>query len=131
LKDKNLAQRICRAKAKANGCCINCLKPNDRASRTLCSVCQEKKRLYLKRQMDGVRATVFLAYGNKCACCAEWRHLFLGIDHVSPNSKEKGGWHLYRRLIKANFPEGYRLLCHNCNLGRYMNGGTCPHGNGI
>jgi hypothetical protein len=33
---------------------------------------------------------------------------------------------MYAYLIRNNFPEGYRVLCHNCNqsLGYF---GYCPH----
>ncbi len=24
-------------------------------------------------------------------------------------------------------PEGFQVLCWNCNLGKYYNGGVCPH----
>jgi hypothetical protein len=33
---------------------------------------------------------------------------------------------IYRWLISSGFPEGFRVLCHNCNqaIGLY---GFCPH----
>jgi hypothetical protein len=33
-------------------------------------------------------------------------------------------------LARNGFPDGYRVLCHNCNmaLGQY---GYCPHGNAV
>jgi hypothetical protein len=30
-------------------------------------------------------------------------------------------------LKKRGYPPGYRVLCFNCNRGRYLNGGVCPH----
>lgn len=37
---------------------------------------------------------------------------------------------LYRSLKRRGFPKDrFRLLCANCNLGRYLNGGVCPHHN--
>jgi hypothetical protein len=76
------------------------------------------------------RAIVLTHYGNKCACCGETHYEFLAIDHIngggSKQKREVYGSHLYEWLIKNNFPEGYRVLCHNCNtsLGHY---GYCPH----
>lgn len=34
---------------------------------------------------------------------------------------------IYRWLKDQGFPEGFRVLCHNCNQGRESNGGICPH----
>lgn len=72
-------------------------------------------------------------YGGKCACCGEARYEFMAIDHIDGG----GGKHrktihtksFYRWIIKNNFPEGFRILCHNCNqsLGLY---GYCPHEKG-
>ena len=80
------------------------------------------------------RDTVFSYYGNKCECCGESNTLFLTIDHIDGGGskhrreiKTSGGIGFYRWLIKNNFPEGFRVLCFNCNCGRSRNGGTCPH----
>ena len=78
------------------------------------------------------RQTVLEHYGERCACCGETTPQFLAIDHING-----GGAHhratlpsqnIYLWLIRNDFPDGYRLLCHNCNvsLGIY---GHCPHGN--
>lgn len=69
----------------------------------------------------------------QCKCCGENRLQFLCIDHTngggSAHRKKEfgGGGNINRWLIKNNFPEGFRVLCHNCNLslGFY---GYCPHG---
>jgi len=81
-----------------------------------------------------VRAKVTAAYGGSCACCGESEPLFLTIDHVENNGAEErrrmgsGGPHrLLLRLIRENYPSGYRVLCWNCNCGRAQNGGRCPH----
>ena len=66
---------------------------------------------------------------NNCACCGESHVEFLAIDHINGG----GGKHrkqinqpFFRWLNKSNYPEGFRVLCHNCNmaLGLY---GKCPH----
>jgi hypothetical protein len=71
------------------------------------------------------------AYGGFCACCGETERTFLQIDHVNDDGAE------HRRMIKGarlapwlrknGYPEGFRVLCANCNFGRHINGGACPH----
>jgi len=64
-----------------------------------------------------------------CYCCEEDKYEFLAIDHINGGGnkhvKSIGG-KLVRWLIKNKFPEGFRVLCHNCNmaLGHH---GYCPH----
>jgi hypothetical protein len=36
----------------------------------------------------------------------------------------------YMWLIRRGFPVGFQVLCFNCNIGRSMNGGICPHKEG-
>jgi hypothetical protein len=64
-----------------------------------------------------------------CACCEETRLEFLSIDHINGGGGKhirEIGSNLARWLTKQGFPDGYRVLCHNCNfaLGHY---GYCPH----
>jgi hypothetical protein len=40
---------------------------------------------------------------------------------------ELGGGGYWAWLRKHNYPEGFQVLCHNCNMGRQINGGVCPH----
>lgn len=77
---------------------------------------------------------VFAAYGGyRCACCEETTVAFLSVDHVENNGAEhrrmigKGGAPTYRWLVKNGFPDGFQVLCHNCNIGKYRNNGVCPH----
>ena len=81
-----------------------------------------------------IKNQVFEKYGGyKCTCCGETEKVFLTIDHIHGGGTKHrklnhgGGKFTYRYLIKHNFPEGYRVLCFNCNSGRALNGGTCPH----
>ena len=85
-------------------------------------------------RLADVKWLVFTFYGGNpptCACCGESAIEFLCMDHINgggeKHRKEVGaGVKLYRWLIKNNYPEGFRVLCHNCNsaLGFY---GYCPH----
>lgn len=71
------------------------------------------------------------AYGGFCACCGETEIRFLQIDHIENNGAE------HRRELRTNrldawlkrngYPEGFQVLCANCNFAKHTNGGTCPH----
>lgn len=70
---------------------------------------------------------------NCCECCGEKEYKFLAIDHIDlrygtgKDHRKKNGASLCNWMLANDFPEGFRILCHNCNLGRNLNGGTCPH----
>ncbi len=64
-----------------------------------------------------------------CACCGEDFHeIFLTVDHVIPVSKTdyKRETGLYGRLIREGYPEGYQVLCRNCNFAK-RDSAQCPH----
>lgn len=95
-----------------------------------------KNRETQKSRRHRIRAEVLEHYGGnppKCSCCGESTREFLALDHTNgggnKHRKELGinaGFVFYRWLQKNNYPEGFRVLCHNCNLslGYY---GYCPH----
>jgi hypothetical protein len=81
------------------------------------------------------RLICLIHYGQKpprCACCGERTVQFLSIDHIdgggSKQRKEAkmGGSAMFRWLINNNFPPGFQILCHNCNLAKGFYG-KCPH----
>lgn len=98
----------------------------------LCKPCNSAD---VKRYAEKGKKIVFDHYGSLCACCSEDTVEFLSIDHVDndssmdkwPNGKRITGVHLYNRIRKAGFPDTYQILCMNCNFGKRMNGGVCPH----
>lgn len=69
---------------------------------------------------------------NSCACCGESDVRFLTIDHINRNGSQHrkiiglSGSTFYRWLIKEGMPEGYQVLCYNCNIARAWHG-KCPH----
>ena len=87
-----------------------------------------RSRKYKKK----LRIATIEAYGGKCDCCNESTTEFLAIDHVNGGgTKERrerfsSPAQLQKWLRDNNYPDGYRVLCHNCNsaLGFY---GYCPH----
>lgn len=76
-------------------------------------------------------------YGNKCACCGENEFWFLTIDHVNNDghveysSIYRSGHMLHTKIIREAFPNSYQILCWNCNVGKHLNGGECPHRNKV
>ena len=90
----------------------------------------EKQRAYQKY----IKETVLNHYGNKCTCCGETIPKFLTIDHINRDGKTQrkdtsqgSGTRLYKWIIKNNFPTDLQILCFNCNQGRELNNGVCPH----
>jgi hypothetical protein len=83
-----------------------------------------------QKRLRDARQAVFTHYGGRCECCKEENWKFLTVDHITPIGKkrdEAGHRRILFWLVRNNFPTGYRLLCWNCNVGRYHNGGVCPH----
>lgn len=90
--------------------------------------------IYVRKRNAMLKERVLSHYGNKCECCSETDMDKLSIDHIHndgakhrKDNKMKSGQEFYKWLIKNNFPDGFRCLCHNCNMGRYMNDNICPH----
>lgn len=102
----------------------------------------EHKAHLAKIVRDGherLREQTFAAYGGwKCACCGETQRDFLTIDHINNDGGKLrkagtygkqgvGGIFMYRWLRKNGFPEGFQVLCMNCQVGKARNKGVCPH----
>lgn len=85
-----------------------------------------------REAMRRLRMDVISKYGSRCVCCGESEIKFLAMDHIHGGGKahrKKIGGHIgfYRWLVRNNYPDDFRILCHNCNHGRELNGGICPH----
>lgn len=94
------------------------------------SVHNSQKYILKRREHNKqIRITTLNAYGNACQCCGESTYEFLSIDHMnndgSAHRKEVGN-KICRWLRKNNYPEGFQILCHNCNQAKGLYG-TCPH----
>jgi len=76
---------------------------------------------------------IYAAYGGaKCNCCGETELKFLTVDHINNDGaahrKITGiGNNFFLWLRKNNFPSGFQILCFNCNCGKNVNKGICPH----
>lgn len=100
-----------------------------------CSIVDFYKRL--DKHKTSVKMEVLLHYtqwnthGPFCACCGEIFIDLLTIDHINNNGyldRKKGlvGKTMYKWLKAQDFPEGYQVLCFNCNWARGR-WGYCPH----
>jgi hypothetical protein len=97
---------------------------------------QWRKVLYRQRDKEKqrvLRLEMIAAYGGCCACCNESTERFLTMDHKNndgnENRKDDSTARNLPKYLKARgWPKDeFQLLCYNCNVGKYQNGGTCPH----
>jgi len=94
------------------------------------------QKLWMRLYRQKIKHEVLLHYSNgelKCACCGESNYFFMTIDHIMGRGKtdreagqKRSGWRLCVNLKMRGYPDGYQVLCYNCNLakGHY---GSCPH----
>ena len=96
-----------------------------------CELCRANTRKHNRR----IRHQCIEAYGGwRCACCGETAPEFLQIDHINNDGAEHrreigGGNATFWWLIKNGFPEGFQVLCANCNYAK-AHYGICPHKKG-
>jgi hypothetical protein len=77
-----------------------------------------------------------------CRCCGETNYEFLAIDHILGKkqmdsipeliaigySSKISTARLPYWITESNFPEGFQILCHNCNFAKgHSKDGKCPH----
>jgi hypothetical protein len=124
------------------GQCSQCGKNSPVTNGKRCQACIDKRNKWYqgsttqtkdKTRRENNRAAAIEHYGGKCMCCGETEPCFLAIDHTdgdgNTHRKEinKYGSTFFKWLVDNDFPEGFQVLCHNCNMGKHINGGTCPH----
>ena len=92
-------------------------------------------RLQTKKAQRRLVKEIIDHYGGKCACpsCGETELEFLVIDHINGGGNKHraeigglGGAGFYRWIKRNNFPEGFQVLCHNCNWSK-GSGKLCVH----
>lgn len=87
-----------------------------------------------RERMWALKREVWEHYGGvRCVCCGETGREFLTLDHINGGGsrhrqalRRTGTPNIYRWIQQQGYPEGYRVLCMNCNfaVGIY---GSCPH----
>jgi len=98
---------------------------------------ERRKKLaeYATRCRAKAKQECFEHYGGMiCACCGETEPMFLSLDHVNNDGylrrkygKATPSGSFYGFLRKTGYPDGFQVLCMNCNFGKARNGGVCPH----
>lgn len=92
-----------------------------------------KYAIIINKQRFNIRLQTLYWYSNglmECDCCGESDIRLLTIDHINGGGKQhrikNKIKHIYEYLYYNNYPDGYRVLCWNCNksYGQY---GYCPH----
>ena len=84
------------------------------------------------RFRTALRQTALIRYSSDpahCTCCGEQSTEFLVIDHIggggTQHRKSLNASSIYTWLKRHGYPDGYRVLCHNCNFAVRL--GPCPH----
>lgn len=111
-------------RSRRPGYCVKCGKPNNGSTRH-CNVCLTR----IKAQRNKQRREVIEHYGGKCTCCGESIFEFLQLDHINNDGaahRKQIGKGMYGWVIRNGFPEGFQVLCTNCNLAK-AHYGQCPH----
>lgn len=86
-----------------------------------------------KRWYANLRREVLSHYSNgdiRCNCCGESEYMFMALDHVNGGGTQHrialGSKAIYSRLKQDGYPDGFQVLCHNCNSAKGYYG-MCPH----
>jgi len=102
-----------------------------------------------KNIRDDARLKILKVYSKRlsnsnipcCNCCGEKSYLeFLALDHIAGKkqmdselelvkleySSKLKGLRLHKWIIKNDYPDGFQILCHNCNNAKGFYG-KCPH----
>lgn len=88
------------------------------------SCANEASRVWLVQ----LKLEVITALGGKCAHCAEADIDVLTVDHIDQQgsahrlaNRLASGWKTFIWLKRNSYPEGFRVLCFNCNTKAYRN----------
>ena len=92
----------------------------------LFSSCKNCNSLYQKAYKKILKMEFILAYGGCCQCkgCGEHRLDFLTVEHIRDGKhkliKCSNSWNLMSKLKALGWPEGYTVLCYNCNCSQNL-----------
>jgi len=88
-----------------------------------------KRKLYDYNYTRQLRMKVLGHYSNgalKCAHCGEVDLEVLCLDHINGRGNQQrretgksNGNGFYRWIITNSYPEGFQVLCANCNIRKY------------
>ena len=91
---------------------------------------REQRAAYARERDRRIYRAVIEGYGGRCVCCGESEFAFLTLDHVEGGGRTEvrkiGRRKMLLTILKQGFPEGYQILCWNCNAAKHFKG-RCPH----
>lgn len=131
---QNSNNKRTRAVKVAKGECEVC--PATRTKhRKFCDYHAEMHSGYHRNRRQRIKEDALEAYGGAiCVCCGESGLWFLTLDHVNNDGhlqrKDAGMLYTsYTALHVKGYPQTppLQVLCYNCNNGKRVNGGVCPH----
>ena len=86
----------------------------------------QRRREYSRKNSLKLKMDVYHAYSGeiiKCALCPENDMACLSLDHINGDGAEhrrqlhtKSGDKVWRDLRKRGYPEGFQILCMNCQF---------------
>jgi len=91
-----------------------------------CTSCRSKK------ERSQLKLAFLREFDSTCSCCGEKDPRFLTLDHVNNDGGEHRETLKEHQIMRQAKSDGwprdkYTCLCFNCNSGRSVNGGVCPH----
>lgn len=95
---------------------------------------KDRIQVYRKTRSDIIKRFAIAYYSDgtySCNCCGENMYGFLTIDHINNDGAlhrkvEKRYTNVYHWLRNNLYPDGFQVLCYNCNCAKQFNRG-CPH----
>lgn len=113
---------------------LDCYTKKNNLRSKLEARCRDCRKREMKIRYDEERLEALRHYSDgqpKCACCGELQPEFLTFDHVNGKGSQhrrftKGASLIGYWLKKNGYPEGFRILCMNCNMSMGKHG-YCPH----
>lgn len=91
-------------------------------------------RISQRLSRDKLKVQVLSKYSKnnfpECVCCGETVLEFLTIDHINNDGHKQSMDErkaIYYWLKRNNYPDGFQTLCMNCQFGKRINNGICPH----
>ena len=110
--------------------CEDCLSKKSKKT----SEFSKKNRVKINQYNLRLKHEVIKKYGNRCNRCGETQIHFLTIDHINNDGnieresiKNYNTLSFYLKLKREELRNDIQILCFNCNLGKSINFGVCPH----
>lgn len=141
--DSNSRRKLWQRRTE-NNLCVYCGEAPPQQNRKGCSSCLSAKskstcqfsknnKEHMQQYRLLIKHEVIEKYGGNCSCCGEQQILFLTIDHKNNDGyrdrqiKSNSSISWYMSLRREDLRDDLQVLCFNCNLGKSINKGICPH----